>query len=116
MAAWVNNIRLAWITPAARAGGLDGLQAAAESILARSDMAVPYETGELRDSGRVTVDPLTLEAAVSYDTLYAVRQHEDMTLAHPAGSAKYLENAMNQARPTLGHLIAAHVRRQLHGR
>jgi Minor capsid protein len=116
MTDWVNNIRLDRIPPAARAGGLEGLRAAAELVLSRSDPTVPYRTGELRDSGRVTVNPVTLEAAISYDTPYAVRQHEDMTLAHDGGSAKYLENAMNQARPALGHLIAAHVRRRLHGR
>lgn len=69
----------------------------ADEVLARSTQRVPHETGDLQDSGQVSVEPGNLRAAVSYDTPYAVVQHEDMTLQHDAGrSAKYLETAMNE--------------------
>ena len=37
-------------------------------------------------------------AAVSYDTPYAIRQHEDLSYKHDAGrKAKYLEDPLNAA-------------------
>lgn len=69
---------------------------AAEHILGVSNEKVPIEEATLERSGTVSTDPGNFTAAVSYDTPYAVKQHEDMTLRHDHGrSAKYLENAMN---------------------
>lgn len=73
-----------------------GVALAAEHILGVSNDQVPIEEDTLMRSGTVSTDPGTFSAAVSYDTPYAARQHEDMTLRHDAGrNAKYLENAMN---------------------
>lgn len=49
---------------------------AAEHILTESIRTTPKDTGLLQQSGRVTTDPNTLEAVVSFDTPYAVRLHE----------------------------------------
>ena len=44
-------------------------------------------------------DPGTLKAAVSFDTPYAVVQHENLTFHHPGGrQAKYLETPLNASR------------------
>ena len=60
------------------------------------------------------MDPSSLTGAVSYDTPYAVRQHEDLTLRHDAGrKAKYLEDPMNEERQVIAGLIAAQIRRSL---
>ena len=68
----------------------------ADLVLNEATTRVPLEYGDLQDSGKVSVDAENLQAAVSYDTPYAVRQHEDMTYRHDAGrEAKYLENALN---------------------
>lgn len=72
------------------------LREVGEYILEESSRQVPLEVGDLQDSGRVTVDGNTV--AVSYDTPYAVRQHEEMDYRHDAGrKAKYLEDPMNAA-------------------
>ena len=82
-----------------------GLLLAGEHILGVSNDHVPHEEGTLERSGKVTVDGD--KAALSYDTPYAVPQHEDMTLKHDSGrTAKYLENAMNSERKTALKIIA----------
>ena len=74
----------------------DALRDAGEYVLEQSSREVPHEVGDLQDSGRVTVDGDT--CAISYDTPYAVVQHEDMTFRHDEGrKAKYLEDPLNAA-------------------
>jgi len=92
---------------------LSGLRLGGQYILKLSNDRVPLEEGTLERSGRVT-DNGKDEVAISYDTPYARRQHEDMTLRHDAGrSAKYLETAMHEARKQVGELVAAAVRKSL---
>ena len=70
----------------------------AEYVLGESIQQVPHEEGDLQSSGKVSVDEGSSRAAVSYDTPYAVRQHEDMTYQHdPGRKAKYLEDPLNAA-------------------
>lgn len=74
----------------------DALRDAGEYVLEQSSREVPHEVGDLQDSGRVSVDGDT--CAISYDTPYAVVQHEDMTFHHDSGrKAKYLEDPLNAA-------------------
>lgn len=91
----------------------EGLKDAAEMVLALSDTRVPERTGQLRESGKVSTDPAKMEAAVSYDTAWAVRNHEVMTLKHDDGESKYLENSFNQLRPVLSRHIAETIRRRV---
>ena len=89
-----------------------GLGLAAEHLLQVSREGVPLEEGTLERSGVASVDADELTAAVSYDTAYAVRQHEDMTARHDQGrTAKYLEGPANEERDTMLDIIAAQVRR-----
>jgi hypothetical protein len=91
-----------------RAAAVDGLTKAAEHLLQVSRGQVPLETGTLERSGVATVDEANLQAAVSYDTPYAVRQHEDLTLDHDRGrKAKYLEDPANQEAATMAKIIQA---------
>lgn len=70
----------------------------------------PIETGTLRNSAKVTA--ADGEAAVSFNTPYAVKQHEDLSLAHPGGGqAKYLETAAADNKQRIAEAIAAHLRR-----
>lgn len=83
-----------------------GVALAAEHILGEANKKVPIEEDTLMRSGTVSTDPGTFTAAVSYDTPYATRQHEDMTLRHDQGrTAKYLENAMNAEVTTAAEII-----------
>jgi hypothetical protein len=91
-----------------------GLRLAGEHLLQVSRTEVPIEEATLERSGVVSVDETKGQAAVSYDTSYAVRQHEDMTFRHQGGrKAKYLEGPMNAERETMLALIAAAARRGL---
>lgn len=91
----------------ARGAAARGLALAAEHVLDVAGESVPIEEGTLARSGRTSVDPEELRAAVSYDTPYAVRQHEDMTLRHDEGrSAKFLERALVSEQDTCRRIVA----------
>lgn len=87
-----------------------GLRIAGEHILGVSNRQVPHEEGDLERSGVVSEGDN--EVAISYDTPYAVRQHEDLSMKHDAGrNAKYLERACKTEASTAGRLIATHIKR-----
>lgn len=105
-----------WDTAAAeraiRAATARGLAIWAEHVLNESNAIVPLDEATLQRSGVASVDPRELEAAVSYDTPYAVRQHEDETIVHRNGrQAKYLERAWLASRPLAGKIIANQIRK-----
>ncbi len=92
----------------------EGLRRGLEHVLAESRKIVPLDEGTLERSGRVDVDGLN--GAVSYDTVYARRQHEELTWKHlPGRSAKYLEIPMNRERDVVLRLMAVPLRRWLRG-
>ena len=91
-----------------------GLAKAAEHLLGASRAQVPIEEGTLERSGVASVNRAGLEAAVSYDTVFAVRQHEEPTWRHdPGRKAKYLEDPAATERPVMLAIIAAELRRAL---
>ncbi|MER8233471.1 hypothetical protein [Streptomyces sp. NPDC094049] len=91
-----------------------GLGRGAEHVLGVSNSRVPLEDGTLERSGRADVNELV--ATLSYDTPYAVRQHEELTWRHlPGRQAKYLESAMNDSRETVLRLMAVPLRAWLRG-
>ncbi|MFB7908113.1 hypothetical protein ACFC1T_16910 [Kitasatospora sp. NPDC056076] len=96
----------------AREEAANGLADGMEYVLAESKRVVPLEEGTLERSGKAQVDRAALKGAVSYDTPYAVRQHEELDYKHaPGRTAKYLERPAMEARPTVLALIAAAIRR-----
>lgn len=100
------------VNAAARAGAERGLALALEHLLGESRKLVPIEEGTLERSG--TASRAGLRGVVSYDTVYAVRQHEELTWRHDAGrQAKYLEEPFHGERDTMQALIAAQIRRAL---
>jgi hypothetical protein len=91
-----------------------GLSDAAEMLLDEANQIVPHQEGTLEGSGTASVDATNLRAAVSYDTPYALRQHEDTRLSHPGGrQAKYLERTFQQHGPKAAEHIAAEMRKAL---
>ena len=96
-----------------RKGTKRGLLVGAEHVLGVSNERVPHEDGDLERSGAVsqTDDGTT---AISYDTDYAVVQHEDTSLHHDSGrQAKYLESAMIEERATVLQIVAAAIRKEV---
>lgn len=99
---------------AVREGAADGVSDAAEFIMGKSKEVVPIEEATLARSGTVSVDRAQIVAAMSYDTEYAVIQHERLDFRHdPGRTAKYLENPMNQSAPDARRIIAAAIARRL---
>lgn len=95
---WRGPFVLRLVDEAAGQGVVDG----AYAILEEAYPYVPFEDGDLRDSGRAFQNRdsggrFVSEAVVSYDTPYAVRLHE-----HPeynfkgSGEGKWLEHAMQR--------------------
>lgn len=92
----------------------EGLQKALEHLLTEANKLVPLDEGTLERSGRVVRDGL--EGGVTYDTVYARRQHEELTWKHlPGRTAKYLEKPMISERETMLALMAVSLRRWLRG-
>lgn len=97
---------------AATAGAGRGMVLATEHLLAESRALAPIEEGTLERSGVASQDGL--RGAVSYDTVYAARQHEELTWRHDAGrQAKYLEQPLHTGAEDRNALIAAEIRREL---
>lgn len=91
-------------------GAEDGVRLAVEHLLTEANKSVPHDEGTLERSGQASVDGT--RGAVSYDTPYAARQHEDMALHHDGkGRAKWLEVTMAQEAKTVGQIVATATRK-----
>ena len=92
-----------------------GVSLAAEHILGVARSRAPIEEHILEESGFTSTEGTHIpRSAVSFDTPYAVKQHEDMTLRHDAGrSAKYLESAFNSEQDAVKQIIAKELRGEL---
>lgn len=101
-------------TQRGREAAARGLAMALEHTLGEANKLVPLREGTLERSGKVTV--VNLKGTISYDTPYAVRQHEELTWRHlPGRQAKYLETPMNTERDVMLQLMAVPLRRWLRG-
>lgn len=95
-------------------GADKGLELGAHHLLQTSRKLVPHEEGTLENSGKVSTDTGKHTAAVSYDTPYAVRQHEEMDYAHDDGrQAKYLEQPMHTEAATIAYLAHGAVKKEM---
>lgn len=91
-------------------GAADGVRLSVEHLLTQANLHVPHDEGTLERSGEASTEGL--KGAVSYDTPYAVRQHEDMTLHHGGkGQAKWLETTMAEEASTVRDIVDAAIRR-----
>lgn len=95
-----------------QAAAVRALTRGAEHILTESNDRIPLEYGDLMRSGDVDVDESELVASISYDTAYAVVQHEDVDLVHPNGrEAKFLERTLNDEGPAVRDYMADELRK-----
>jgi hypothetical protein len=115
------SVELDWngpfVSARAREGGVTGLKLATEHLLEAANRTVPIEEGTLLRSGVAQADDsdgARPRGAVSYDTVYAVYQHERLENRHaPGRRAKWLELATHEEADTLNTLIATALRRAL---
>lgn len=92
-----------------------GLERALEHTLGKAKAIVPLEEGTLERSGRVNMIG-ELQGQITFDTVYAVRQHEELTWKHlPGRQAKYLEQPMLNERQVMLELMAVPLRAWLRG-
>lgn len=105
---WNDNPLRALLT-----GGMaQAVNYAAEMLRADSVPLAPRDTGMLRNSAQVTpATPDNLTAHVSYNTPYAVRQHEELDWRHEEGQAKYLEEPVVRRAKNYQRAIANRIRR-----
>lgn len=99
---------------ARRAATVEAMRVIGEDLLGRSQRDAPVEEGTLRGSGQThtTVHADSVETEVSFDTVYAARQHEEVTWKHPkGGKAKYLEDNLKAMAPRYLSALAAAVRK-----
>lgn len=97
---------------AADAGVAEGLDGALEHLLGASRAVVPIEEATLERSAVASRDGD--RGAVSYDTVYARRQHEELTWRHdPGRQAKYLEQPLYGGQAERDEIIATAIRRRL---
>lgn len=114
----MGQVRLTWngdeVKRKEREGRNKGLRLAAEHLLGASLPLVPLRDSPLEQSGTASVDESKGKAAVSYDTPYAVVQHQRLDFHHPKkGQAKYLEQPFATEAEVMKGLIAAQIRRSL---
>lgn len=91
----------------AAAGMIVGLYRSAEDMLGEASRRAPVEEGTLRGSGDVEVHETAggAVAVVSFNTVYAARQHEETEWEHPkGGQAKYLEQPLRESAGTYKRL------------
>lgn len=81
------------IQTAVKHGAKKGAWMALDHLASVSKDQVPLDQGPLKNSCYVDVEEDGSAGTVSYDTPYAVRQHETLTYRHlPGRKAKYLED------------------------
>lgn len=82
-------------------------------FLGDANKTIPYDTWDMRNSGTVSTDKRRGVVTISYDTPYAVRQHEDTTLRHKTGRrARWLELTGKENRNAYHKLLARLIARK----
>lgn len=88
----------------------DGMRKGARELLKRSRELAPVDDGDLKRSGKVVVDDLSV--TVKYTAPHAVFQHEHLDWEHDGGGgAKFLERASDEV--DISEYVAAAVREAL---
>lgn len=94
------NVRLdkAKINQITKQGTKKGVWSALDHLAAVSKEQVPLDQGPLKNSCYVDVADDGSSGTVSYDTPYAIVQHENTQYQHQRGrKAKYLEDPVNDS-------------------
>ncbi|MGI6153697.1 MAG: HK97 gp10 family phage protein [Christensenellaceae bacterium] len=73
-------------------------------LMQRSAAQAPTDSGELKASCYMQTDGTSV--TVGYAAPHAAAQHEDLTLAHKSGKAKFLEDPFNENAERYVRMIA----------
>jgi hypothetical protein len=93
------------------------LKEVGEDLLSKSRELAPVDTGKLRDTSSSEVKPGVggPDLTVAFVQPYAIVQHEDLSLFHSKGQAKYLEEPLNENKGRYIEMIKDAGRRGLNG-
>lgn len=83
------------LSAAVKVVGLASIHRESEGVLTRTIPRTPIDRGPLRASGHVT--DVGNGSEIEFSTPYAVRQHEDTSLHHDEGEAKFLEKELAES-------------------
>lgn len=90
------------------------MKIASEYLLTEANNTVPFDDGILKASGKTSSDELTMKVAVSYDTPYAVRLHENPQYNFQGnGRGKWLELTMNENKQEIIRLIQQQIKARI---
>lgn len=96
------------------AAGRQAARVWCEAVLGQAVQLAPIMEGTLRGSGRVDQTDRPDGGAdfeISFSTVYAARQHEELDWKHPrGGQAKYLEEPFKRHLPRLAPALDAAIR------
>lgn len=92
-------------------------RAVGEDLLGEAQRRAPVEEGTLRASGELEIKHLPgnlIVAEVSFNEVYAARQHEETGWRHPkGGQAKYLESVIHERGARYAGVFAKAIERAL---
>lgn len=92
------NINKALIKTTVKSGSKKATWAALDHLKSVSNEQVPIDQGPLKNSSYVDVNDDGSQGTLSYDTPYAVPQHENTWYNHQRGrKGKYLEDPLNDS-------------------
>lgn len=112
MGRWIWRSNMAAVQRAVKLARDGALGDASEYVLETANRTAPIEESTLIRSGATDVDDG--KAAVSYDTVYAVIQHERMDFRHdPGRRPKWLEQTVTEERRAIQRALANGMRRRL---
>ena len=84
-----------------------------EFVKQESVKVAPKDTGMMEKSAQVTMSADGKTGYVSYDTPYAIRQHEELDFRHAEGRiAKYLELPFQQNQEKALQIIQREIKRE----
>jgi len=93
--------------------GMQAIHDGAEHILTESIDETPIDSGTLRRSG--TVIDQEDSVVILYSAPYALKQHEDLSLSHIDGKAKFLEDPYNRNKDRIIQLAKDRINEALSG-
>ena len=116
MADWDDRLDFSGIVARLERAAQDAVVQSTEHVLTESRKVAPIEEGTLERSGRTSVEAQSgqVVGAISYDTPYAVVQHEAMDFRHDEGrQAKYLEGPLTGESDVVRQIVANAMRRAM---
>jgi len=88
------------------------LTRAARVVLDTASPNVPYDTGELLESGDYRLELDQQRVVVGYSDSKAIAVHEDMESDFNVGGPKFLENALHASRGRIRQILVDELRRR----